>query len=50
MTILLVEQNVKQSFQAAGRGYILEKGRVMIEGESSYLAINDHVKKAYLGL
>ena len=50
MTILLVEQDVQQSLEIADRGYVLENGRVALEGSSADLLQNDHVKKAYLGL
>ncbi len=50
MTILLVEQNVRQAIEIADRAYVLENGRIVLEGESRGLLQNDHVKKAYLGL
>jgi branched-chain amino acid transport system ATP-binding protein len=50
MTILLIEQDVQQSLEIADRGYVLENGRVALEGSSADLLQNDHVKKAYLGL
>jgi len=50
MTILLVEQNVRQALEIADRSYVLENGRITLEGESKELLQNDHVKKAYLGL
>lgn len=50
MTILLVEQNVRQSLEIADRAYVLENGRLVLEGKSGKLLQNDHVKKAYLGL
>jgi branched-chain amino acid transport system ATP-binding protein len=50
MTLLLVEQNVQQSLEIADRGYVLENGRVVSEGKSRELLLNDHIKKAYLGL
>jgi branched-chain amino acid transport system ATP-binding protein len=49
-TILLVEQDVQQSLEIADRGYVLENGRVVLEGSSTDLLQNEHVKKAYLGL
>lgn len=48
-TILLVEQNARMALQLAHRGYVLETGRVALEGLGSALLGNDHVKKAYLG-
>lgn len=50
VTILLVEQNAHISLQVAHRGYVIETGRVVLEGESSRLLEDDYVKKAYLGL
>ncbi len=50
MTILLVEQNVRQALEIADRSYVLENGRMVLEGKSKGLLENDHVRKAYLGL
>lgn len=50
MTILLVEQNVRQALEIADRAYVLENGRIVLEGESQGLLQNVHVKRAYLGL
>ena len=50
MTVLLVEQDVQQGLEIADRGYVLENGHVVLEGKSSELLQNDHVKRAYLGL
>jgi branched-chain amino acid transport system ATP-binding protein len=50
MTILLVEQNVRQTLQIADRAYVLENGRTALEGACSILRESDHVRKAYLGL
>jgi branched-chain amino acid transport system ATP-binding protein len=49
-TILLVEQNVKQSLALANRGYVLENGRIVLSGNSDELLRNEHTKKAYLGM
>jgi len=49
-TILLVEQNVKQSLALANRGYVLENGRIVLSGNSDELLRNEHTKKAYLGI
>lgn len=49
-TVLLVEQNIKQSLALATRGYVLENGRVVLEGKSEDLLDNAHTKKAYLGM
>ena len=50
VTILLVEQNVKHTLTVATRAYVLENGRIVIEGKGSDLLNNDHVKKAYMGI
>ncbi|HUL30220.1 MAG TPA: ABC transporter ATP-binding protein [Thermodesulfobacteriota bacterium] len=50
ITVLIVEQNVKQSLEMADRAYVLENGRVVLEGRSRELLENDYVRKAYLGL
>jgi len=50
ITILIVEQNVRQSLEMAGRAYVLENGRIVLEGKSTDLLNNDYVRKAYLGL
>jgi branched-chain amino acid transport system ATP-binding protein len=48
-SILVVEQNARMALQFAGRGYVLENGRVVLEGGSEELRANPRVKKAYLG-
>jgi len=48
-SILVVEQNARMALQFAGRGYVLENGRVVLEGRSELLLANPRVKKAYLG-
>jgi branched-chain amino acid transport system ATP-binding protein len=50
ITVLIVEQNVKQSLEMADRAYVLENGRIVLEGKSRDLLGNDYIKKAYLGL
>jgi len=50
MPIFLVEQNVHLSLQLAERGYVLEHGRIVLEGKGSELLEMDHVKQAYLGM
>jgi branched-chain amino acid transport system ATP-binding protein len=50
ITVLLVEQNVKQALELADRACVLENGRLTLEGPSGSLMENDHVRKAYLGL
>ncbi len=49
-TVLLVEQNVQQSLRLAHRGYVLENGRIVLEGKAADLLGNPHLKKAYLGM
>ncbi|HID16246.1 MAG TPA: ATP-binding cassette domain-containing protein, partial [Candidatus Atribacteria bacterium] len=48
-TILLIEQNAKASLKIAHYGYVLETGRIILEGEGRDLLNNEEVKKAYLG-
>jgi branched-chain amino acid transport system ATP-binding protein len=48
-TILLVEQNARMALQFARRGYVLENGNLVVEGNSEDLLGNPDVKKAYLG-
>jgi branched-chain amino acid transport system ATP-binding protein len=50
MSIFLVEQNVHLSLQLAGRGYVLEHGRIVLGGKGSELIEMEHVKQAYLGM
>lgn len=48
-TILLVEQNAKMALAISDRAYVLETGRISLEGEAKKLAENPRVKQAYLG-
>jgi branched-chain amino acid transport system ATP-binding protein len=50
LTILLVEQNVRKALGVAGRGYVIETGRVKLQGASSELLDDDSVRTAYLGI
>jgi branched-chain amino acid transport system ATP-binding protein len=50
VTILLVEQNIQDSLEIADRGYVLEEGRIVLEGKSRELLSNNHIKQVYLGL
>lgn len=50
LTILLVEQNVRQALEIADRAYVMENGRIVLEGKSRDLLRNDYIRKAYLGL
>ena len=49
-TILLVEQDVKKSLSLASRGYVMENGKITLQGEAQELLNNEHLKKAYLGI
>ena len=48
-TVLLVEQNAKASLAIADRGYVLETGRIVLQGSSEELLMNKDVQRAYLG-
>ncbi|MCR4746100.1 MAG: ABC transporter ATP-binding protein [Lachnospiraceae bacterium] len=48
-TVLLVEQNAKKALSIADRAYVLETGKVVLEGKASELLDNEDIKKAYLG-
>lgn len=50
LPILLVEQNVKQVLQISDRTYVLENGKLVLEGPSPELMGNEKIKRAYLGL
>lgn len=50
MSVLLVEQNVKQAVEASSRGYVLETGAIVLEGTSAELLADESVQRAYLGL
>ena len=50
IAILLIEQNVQQTLEIADRAYVLENGRVILEGESKKLLQEELIRKAYLGL
>ena len=49
ISVLLVEQNLHQALRIAHRGYVLEKGAVVLAGTGQELLANDYVKKAFLG-
>ena len=49
-TVLLVEQNVFNALDMANRGYVLENGRVVLQGNSGELLGNGYMKEAYLGV
>ncbi|MFS2055719.1 ABC transporter ATP-binding protein, partial [Variovorax sp. CT11-76] len=50
VTVLMVEQNVRKALQAADRGYVLERGRIVAAGEARALLDSDAVRQAYLGV
>lgn len=49
LAIILVEQDVRKALKIANRGYVIENGRITIQGSSSELLSNPEIKKAYLG-
>jgi branched-chain amino acid transport system ATP-binding protein len=50
VTVLLVEQNVRQSCEISDRAFVLENGRMVLEGSGAEMLENSHVREAYLGL
>jgi branched-chain amino acid transport system ATP-binding protein len=50
LTILLVEQRVAEALHYADRGYVLEAGRIVLEGTHDQLARDDRIRQAYLGM
>jgi branched-chain amino acid transport system ATP-binding protein len=50
VTIMLVEQNVTKTLAVTDRGYVIENGRIELEGPSKELACNAHVRKVFLGV
>jgi len=50
VAILLVEQNIRDSLNIANRAYVLEEGKIIIDGEGRELLNNDHIKEVYLGV
>ena len=50
VTIMLVEQNVQNALKLADRGYVLEQGRIAMEGRASDLLQDENLKKSYLGM
>jgi branched-chain amino acid transport system ATP-binding protein len=50
VTILLAEQNIEQALELANRGYVMENGRVLMEGPSEMLLESGRIKEAYLGM
>jgi branched-chain amino acid transport system ATP-binding protein len=50
ITVLIIEQNVKRTLEIADRAYILENGKVTLEGNCRELMQSDHVRQAFLGI
>lgn len=50
VTIMLVEQNVQNALKLADRAYVLEQGKIAMEGKASELLQNEELKKSYLGM
>jgi len=50
ITVLMVEQDVRHSLSLSDRGYVLEHGRVVMEGRADKLVDDPHIRKAYLGI
>lgn len=50
VSILITEQNVRESLRAIDRGYVLENGRIVLEDTAKGLMTNPHVIKSYLGI
>ena len=50
ISVLLVEQDITKALATADRGYVIENGRIAMEGTAEELQSNEHVKKAYLGI
>ncbi|HJU18402.1 MAG TPA: ABC transporter ATP-binding protein [Stellaceae bacterium] len=50
LTVLLVEQRVAEALQSCDKGYVLETGRIVLEGPRQVLLADDRVRRAYLGM
>jgi branched-chain amino acid transport system ATP-binding protein len=50
VTVLLIEQNATLALRHSDRGYVLETGRIALQGTSQELLGNDHIRRAYLGM
>ena len=50
LTILIVEQNVRHALKIAEKAFVLETGKIVMEGSGKKLINEEHIKKAYLGL
>jgi branched-chain amino acid transport system ATP-binding protein len=49
VTILLIEQNVRMALELANRAYVVENGRIVIQGDSLKILNDQHIREAYLG-
>jgi branched-chain amino acid transport system ATP-binding protein len=49
-TVLMVEQNARAALELADHAYVMEQGRIVLEGPAREISANDHVRRAYLGL
>jgi branched-chain amino acid transport system ATP-binding protein len=49
-TVLLVEQDVKNSLTLSDRAYVMDNGRMVMEGPAAQLLADPHIKEAYLGI
>jgi branched-chain amino acid transport system ATP-binding protein len=50
MTVLLLEQNVRHALELCNRGYVLENGKIVLEGKTRDLLHDPHIERAYLGI
>jgi len=50
MTVLLLEQNVRHALELCSRGYVLENGRIVLQGKAKELLHDPHIERAYLGI
>jgi len=50
VTLLVIEQNATLALRHSDRGYVLETGRIILQGTSAELLGNEHIRKAYLGM
>jgi branched-chain amino acid transport system ATP-binding protein len=50
LTVLLLEQNVRNALELCNRGYVLENGRIVLQGNTKELLHNPHIERAYLGI
>jgi branched-chain amino acid transport system ATP-binding protein len=49
-TVLLVEQNVQYSLEISDRAYVLENGKIVLEGDGKILSQDDRLRKSYMGI